>query len=270
MNSRIKWLMVALSHKITMQIGARYGSSFPMHFVCGYPRSGTTWFSELLADYLNLPRPRHYILPLGFSCVVHTHVPASHRLSDCFYVLRDGRDCLVSAYFKLVKNMAEDENYVYSDLYNDLFEGSFDDPRKNIELYIDHLFTHRKHHWGRHVKGWLDKQQQHPNQIVIARYEDLVQDTKAAFSQVLHNKYGEVREEFVESAVERQKFERQIKRAEEQHRTFLRKGKSGDWRNWFTAETARIFDQYAGDVLIQAGYEQDHNWVDMEENDHRD
>ncbi|HDD62166.1 MAG TPA: hypothetical protein ENF22_06535 [Chloroflexi bacterium] len=270
MKSRIKWLMVALSHKITMQIGARYGPGFPMHFVCGYPRSGTTWFSELLADYLNLPRPRHYILPLGFSCVVHTHVPSSHRLSDCFYVLRDGRDCLVSAYFKLIKNMEDDKDYVYGDVYAELFGGNYDDPGKNIELYVDYIFTHRKHHWGRHVKGWLDKKRQHPETIVIARYEELVRETREAFIQVLLEKYGSVKEEFVNSAVERQQFERQIKRSEDQHRTFLRKGKTGDWRNWFTPESARIFDKYAGDVLIEAGYEQDHSWIDLENNDHRD
>jgi len=73
---RINWFMRSVSHYTTMSIGSRFGEKFPMHFVCGYPRSGTTWFSELLADYLNLPRPNMYIFPIGFASVIHTPVPS--------------------------------------------------------------------------------------------------------------------------------------------------------------------------------------------------
>ena len=78
-----------------------------MHFVCGYPRSGTTWFNEMLADYLNLPRPNHYIFPIGFAPVIHTHWNADSYLNDCFYNVRDGRDAVVSAYFKTIMKVYE-------------------------------------------------------------------------------------------------------------------------------------------------------------------
>jgi len=142
-----------------MWIGTRYGNRFPVKSVCGYPRSGTTWSSELLADYLNLPRPRHYLLPLAFACVVHTHVPPNHRLDDCFYVVRDGRDALVSGYFRLIKTLREDEEFVYRDRYLKLFDRNLKDREKNLAAYVRFTFREKKADWGNHVLGWMTKAQ---------------------------------------------------------------------------------------------------------------
>jgi plasmid stabilization system protein ParE len=37
----------------------------------------------------------------------------------------------------------------------------------------------------------------------------------------------------------------------------FRKGVSGDWRNVFTEEDRRIFEEKAGDLLVRLGYEED-------------
>lgn len=39
-----------------------------------------------------------------------------------------------------------------------------------------------------------------------------------------------------------------------------RKGQTGDWRNYFNDRITRIFKEEAGQALIQAGYEKDLNW----------
>jgi hypothetical protein len=41
---------------------------------------------------------------------------------------------------------------------------------------------------------------------------------------------------------------------------FLRKGKVGDWQNYFTPKSKRIFNQVAGEALIQYGYAESENW----------
>jgi hypothetical protein len=41
----------------------------------------------------------------------------------------------------------------------------------------------------------------------------------------------------------------------------MRKGVIGDWRNHFTEEACKVFDQFAGNELIRLGYEKDHSWV---------
>lgn len=99
MKTYVKRYLVGFSQKVMMHISARFGHHFPMHILSGYPRSGTTWFIELLEDYLNMPQSRHDFLPSTFSCVIHNHVPASHRVEDCIYAIPDGRDSLVSACF---------------------------------------------------------------------------------------------------------------------------------------------------------------------------
>ena len=42
---------------------------------------------------------------------------------------------------------------------------------------------------------------------------------------------------------------------EEDPSSFFRKGVSGDWRNTFTEEDRRVFEQAAGDLLVQLGYD---------------
>lgn len=271
--SRITWCLEGMSHYATMWIGVRYGHQFPMHFVCGYPRSGTTWFSELLADYLNLPRPRHYRLPLAFACVVHTHVSPSFPLDDCFYVIRDGRDAAVSRYFQLMKMLEGDGKFAQRSKYLRLFPNGSDDTKRNLPAYVEYLFRQRKAHWGEHVSGWLRKARQNSERIVIVRYEDLLRDPFGAFVEVLRAKYGDVDTDLARSAVDRQQFDRQKRRPTEQHRTYLRIGRAGDWRNWFTPECAELFDAHAGEALIEAGYEHNHEWVTefgKGKDDHRD
>ena len=48
---------------------------------------------------------------------------------------------------------------------------------------------------------------------------------------------------------------------QEDRSAFLRKGKAGDWTNHFSREAAEIFDRYAGEMLVHAGYEPDNSWV---------
>jgi sulfotransferase 6B1 len=40
----------------------------------------------------------------------------------------------------------------------------------------------------------------------------------------------------------------------------FRKGRSGEWRNYFKEEHKQQFKQVTGDLLVQMGYEQDDNW----------
>ena len=40
----------------------------------------------------------------------------------------------------------------------------------------------------------------------------------------------------------------------------LQKGKTGSWKDLFTARDREVFKQYAGDALVHWGYEQDLKW----------
>ncbi len=40
----------------------------------------------------------------------------------------------------------------------------------------------------------------------------------------------------------------------------FRSGKTGEWRNYFTAEHKRIFKETAGELVIRLGYEKNNDW----------
>ena len=69
----------------------------PFCLTIEYPKSGETWFRQLISDYLNIPFPRNQFPKLTKS-MLHGHYPPAKRMSDIkriFYVVRDGRDGVI-------------------------------------------------------------------------------------------------------------------------------------------------------------------------------
>jgi hypothetical protein len=65
------------------------------------------------------------------------------------------------------------------------------------------------------------------------------------------------------STIEKFAFQNQRngERTQENRSSYLRKGIAGDWRNHFTPLASEAFATACGDMLIAAGYENDHMWV---------
>ncbi|MCI0334410.1 MAG: sulfotransferase domain-containing protein [Planctomycetes bacterium] len=107
--------------------------------------------------------------------------------------------------------------------------------------------------FGRY-QGWL----QHEDCLAI-RYEDLVSESRSHVIQQMAELYarhcgGQLDIEACVRAMS-------AAIAPEKSHTF-RSGKKSGWRTEFTAEHRRLFDQVAGDLLIELGYERDHSWVE--------
>jgi hypothetical protein len=101
--------------------------------------------------------------------------------------------------------------------------------------------------------GWL----RHPDCLAI-RYEDLVSVSRDAVIQQMAQLYTRR----CSIAVDIDACVRAMTRAiaPAKSHTF-RTGKKSGWRKEFTSEQCRLFDQVAGDLLIELGYERDHSWV---------
>ncbi len=220
---------------------------------------------QLVADYLQLPFPKHSLLPIGFEAVVHGHEPVRSAYQRGVYSIRDGRDAMVSAYFFLLRSVPEGDHPPLPPRLRRLFPGLKNkaDVKTNLVPFMEREFTRPRYglHWGQHVHSYYDVKNP---RVVMLRYEDLLDDGTAALATAM----GTLTESEPDvtraaAALDRYSFAKQAKRkaGEEDRTRFLRKGQAGDWRNHFTREAAELFDRHAGDMLIRAGYEPDHSWV---------
>jgi hypothetical protein len=172
-----------------------YGLYFPYNknlvFITGFPKSGTTWVSQLVAGTFGYGFNNKPMLPAFSSEVVHCHRSYKFLSSgyitrnNIIYVVRDPRDVLVSAYYALTNSA--DRVFDNSELpkkVKDLYVGfnSFDnedDAKKWFVLKAIDSFPGSPLSWGSHVQEAIDLG------AAIVRYEDLKLDPKKALADVV-------------------------------------------------------------------------------------
>ena len=241
-----------------------FSGVLPLYIVVEYPRSGGSWFSQMLSDCLHVPFPRNEV-PRLTACIMHGHYLYSPHFRNVFCVFRDGRDVMVSFYYH---SLFENERYnseLVAYTRRQLASKDFDDIRRNLPGFIEYTFTHRRHPrftWSEFVDSWIDKD------VATVKYEDLLEDAPGELYRSILEVSGKRSDASrLGEIVERYSFENLAKRepGQEDKRSFLRKGIAGDWRNLFDREAREVFNYYAGETLIRLGYEQDSSWVNEEE-----
>jgi len=245
--------------RLTMNYG--FSGILPLYIVTEYPRSGGSWFSQMLSDCLQVPYPRNEF-PKFKSCVMQRHYKYSPFFQNVFCILRDGRDIMVSYYYY---SLFENERYNQKLVENTRKKVSFsdyDNIGKNLPKFIEYLFTHKGHPrytWTEFVDSWIDKKD-----VAFVKYEDLLKDAIGElYKSILEVTGQKLDKRRLEEIVEKYSFKKIAKRkpGQEDKKSFLRKGVTGDWKNYFTQEAKEIFDHYAGETLIKLGYEEDSSWV---------
>jgi hypothetical protein len=251
-------------------IGIYWGEVFPFYYLCEYPRSGGTWLGKMVADCLQIPYPAPPIFPYGFTCVIHNHWRYHPRLRRVIYLYRDGRDCMVSLFFHRMRRMAMGDRRMlrrFGRRYERLFGRRYDpdDTAALLPKFLEDEFAHPRSpgiNWAQHIRSWYDLENR--PQITYVSYEQLREDTESTLKHVVERASGnDVDSWLVQTAVEKFSMARMTgrKAGQEDRKSFIRKGVAGDWRNHFTPEAAAIFDDLAGDVLVELGYEESRNWV---------
>ncbi|MDF1563933.1 MAG: sulfotransferase domain-containing protein [Deltaproteobacteria bacterium] len=253
-------------HHLTVAMGTHLPKISPLIFVTGYPKSGTSWACQLVADYLQLPFPQFYLLPIAFRAVVHGH-ELPHPARKSFYLMRDGRDVVVSEYFHHWRALPEGAPRGLDRRQRRLFPELRDreDHRANLPRFLQAQARRpvaAPVPWGGHVLRSLDLEGE---AMVVMRYEDLLTDAAALLAASCEALLGEEADlERASSTVAKFTFEKQSGRKPGQTDTasFLRQGRAGDWRNHFDRATAELFHALHGEGLIRAGYEPDASWVE--------
>jgi hypothetical protein len=258
--------LIGVSKRMSIFLGKRFPNAFPLLFVLGHPKSGTSWMCQLLSDYLRLPFPQHSIMPLGCAAVLHSFEAPSERYRTGVYMVRDGRDTAVSTYFHTRGQLAGGNASPY---HQRLFDGlDIDaDPRDNMETFLKRLEQYptggwsKLPGWGDHVKAFFNLQN---NSLCLMRFEELLADGEASLGKVIQHITGSPADESrVRETIDRFSFERQTgrKKGEENRGSYLRSGKAGDWVNHFSPAAAKYFDEIYGETLVLAGYESSRDWV---------
>ncbi len=250
----------------TMCVGRHFGGYFPFYYVVEYPKSGGTWLGKMYAGCLGVPLPQFYIFPLGFESVIHTHSQYDSKLKNVLYLMRDGRDVMVSYYFHRLRSFdtkykSKTEKWARQ-VFGTSCASKLNDVRAFLPKFIEYEMNHPsdiKQNWSQHVGDWFGR----PG-VVCVKYEDLLADAVKVLACAVEEATGKsVDEVCVAETVDKFSFERMSgrKRGEEDRKSAIRKGVSGDWKNYFSREAGEIFNQYAGKMLVDLGYEESTEWI---------
>lgn len=233
----------------------------PKIVVTEHPKSGGTWVSQMVAEYLDMPNPRNRI-PARCRCVLHGHYLHVHSANDTIVMWRDGRDVIVSHYYyHLFHRRTHLPTWV--ELQRQLGIKDPGDIQRYLPRYIKYCFTdgppfHMT--WTSFFEIWKNR-----TKCVQTSYEAMRENPGREMKKILrYISTHEIDEMKLDACISKYSFQNVTGRrpGEENVRCFVRKGIVGDWKNHFTREAREVFDYYAGRVLIDLGYEADHSWVD--------
>jgi hypothetical protein len=178
---------------------------------------------------------------------IKSHAPHRSQYPNVIYMVRDGRDVAVSYYHHKLKmrDIAPDTDFAeFLELFNQGGVGPF-----GI--------------WSDHVQSWLDPDE---DDVLLVRYEDLLDDAMREFRRVLSFTGLPVDDDALGSAVEHSRFENMQRQEREQHdaldvlkdsdgsKRFVRKGEKENWRDIFDEERHNRFFQAHGSAMQRLGY----------------
>jgi len=254
----------------------------PVLFANSFPKSGTHLLSQILEGFTNLGPAVNSGLPVIVTYDNQTGVerPIIDLLTDlrrlqpgdigfghlhavpeivarlcqpdyaAYFILRDPRDVVVS-HVHYVAEMAPGHfhhTYYTQELH------SFDERLRTSILGLpegEAPFPNIALRFAPFV-GWLDR-----TEVLTLRFEDLIQDQMNQLTAILQHA---VRRGFPLHMPEADTLQILQTAIDPQRSPTFRSGKTGGWREKFSAANKALFKEVAGDLLIQLGYENGYDW----------
>lgn len=229
--------------------------------VSEFPKSGGTWFCQMLSMLTGIPFPRHQFVSLRKS-ILHSHHSILPQHKNPIAIVRDGRDVMISAYYHFLISKGEEISFLVKKWRKLMPFENYENVAKNLPQFIEVFFKNyevgRKNvTWSAYIHELLQKQN-----ILIVKYENLLSRPYEELKRTLEHLQINRTDEQINEAISFYSFQNQANRmpGNEDVASFLRKGISGDWKNKFTKESCVLFEKLAGEELRLMEYALDSDW----------
>ncbi len=233
------------------------------------PKSGSQWVRDVLgapeiAMYSGFPlsgKSASFSVDINFDAPPHTFSGPIYYLTGLEWlswrkpgdkavvVLRDPRDCLISLMFSALYSHENDP--FINGLRNNLL--SLPSNAQRIERLMSAVANPRFYRsW--HTATYDD--------ALVVKYETLIANQHTEFRRIIKWLGWAVPDEVVDAVVDRLSFKSRSGRTPGEADKFshYRRGVAGDWRNHFSRESGRVWEQRQPGFLVAIGYEHNNDW----------
>ena len=174
--------------------------------------------------------------------------------SNTIQLIRDGRDVVTSGTFDWIMKDSQG-----TDRYSFFVERR---PGLRMKRFFDDKVLSR---WISLWKEPVEAYSRFENGLSI-RYESMIENQATVLQSVCEHLGCSAEPDELTSCIDRATFEKMSGRKagdDAEPLAKARKGVVGDWKNYFTRRDGQLFDELAGDLLIDLGYEPDRTWLEQ-------
>jgi glycosyltransferase involved in cell wall biosynthesis len=205
---------------------------------------------------------------VGDKSPLHTdHVDEIFELypeAKVIHVVRDGRDVAVSLmhhFWNLSKDIHEGGIYDLEPQELAKRHAYREDPEAFLDsgqsIFVEERLRQMATRWNRRTsKAAREGAELFGDNFLQLRYEDLLLRPEQCMQPVFELLGAQADEDVVGRCVQNNSFEKAAgrPRGAEESESFFRKGVAGDWRTLFTDRDRSLYEQIAGQTLVEMGY----------------
>jgi hypothetical protein len=230
-------------------------------YIAAHQRSGSTWLRTILVNLLRPETPGNpdvfqFLIPivrlgmipvitrLSSPRILMTHSWYREDIPRVVYLVRDGRDSIVSFYHFLIDKQKRDQVQDFGDF---------------LDRYLKMAYGYTWHH---NVETWLGPGRARLGQhLLFVRFEDIKAQTEQKVKEIASFLNISCTSEQIQVAVQeasldkmRQVEQKQMGHLSNPNQSFYRKGSTGGWQEYFTPALEQQFYRVAGQAMKLAGY----------------